>query len=276
MIELFRSLINTFSLRAREQINPELIRRQMSAIALTFNDLPLFMFEVGFLFAEIDEIDRRFESEIEAKFAQLKTQNPHWTVDQAWTEFTRIKSNLIIFTRANRSKNVVYQCLAILVSNWIKAKSRTYCRILAKLKATDDETEFRRILDVGTRYKKKPWALAMIKASDFVRHREEWQFVGLKYDPWTKSIKTQKRILSTMTVGKSKKTAQFLIELGIKETSLFGFSGDACTQIFDALASSDKSSFESNCRNWLDALKSHCESEITSLLRRFPESINQN
>lgn len=211
--------------------------------------------KIGFLFQGSARIQRETSKQYLNLYATIQSSNPSLTHDEIVEEVFKNKKVLSRILQDRSIRSIYCQCIILFVSKWMKGvikKSHDTIQRYAGKKYSFKVWE-EGLLGIGPKFKRNTWANAMIVASNYVRHFEEWEYDTIeKTGPNSKDIKIKrKNFLKSLKGEKARKNVQVLIDTGVKEGELFGFISAGPVAIMEAINSEKRESLLINCEAWL-------------------------
>lgn len=225
-----------------------------------------FVLSMGFIFREIKKIDQSMRKSYQVASRRVQRKEPNLSDDEVYQKVISQKPFMVRFLKSERKKVVFFETLILQLSGWIKSSYKMHAKTLARYSKNTPSHWAEKFLEIGPKYRKLAWAQSVNVASNYVRHKEEWHFNSVEIDPQTRKLKTRKNIIKTLEGGRPRRTAQYLISLGVSETILFGAIHDASNEILNLIESNESAPLKENCENWLSSLNDYAKTSLYKLI----------
>lgn len=226
-----------------------------------------FTREIRSLFTEARRVERDSRQIVLDEVRRLRVGNPTLSRDNLFALAIQKKRVMTHLLRWKRRQSVFYQCILLQVSGWLKSCYSSRSRLLAEYSNKTEGNwvgEFRKL---GPKFGTSNWADAVEVAANYVRHKDEWRFKTHTFDKHLGRLVAVQDIIGTMPTGRERKNAQFLINLGVSQTELFGFGNDACGVALKLIGSNSADGLKRNCEKWLQSLDAFTEREFRQLIQ---------
>lgn len=215
-----------------------------------------FLKDIDFLFRGITSIERETKKQIHLQIEAIKAAYPALEHGHAVEKLTQSKVFLSCVLKEEIRKSIYFQCIILHVYKWMKSVIKMNHDTVIQFAKESCKSEIWEecLLQLGPEIKRTTWAKAIIVASHYVRHFEEWDYelyetaqgskVPLRY--------RKQKFLKTLKGPKARRNAQTLIDAGVKEKDLFGILGIGPSAIMKAIDSNKKQNLKINCEVWLN------------------------
>ncbi|MGE3975704.1 MAG: hypothetical protein AB7F59_14350 [Bdellovibrionales bacterium] len=254
--EPFRGEVMTFNPEQRLIIHELWLNKQ------TQRSAEEFVSSIAFIFREVEKIERSKKRPFLMAAKRVSKKNPTLSNKELFSESFRDQKFLLKFTESEERKDILYQLLIIQISRWLQKCCKLHVNSLSNRLGRDHKKWADKLLKIGPKQKNKFWAETIVIASNYVRHKEEWNFNILENDNLGNGVRRRENIVETIDHNLAKQNAKYLISLGVTQCALFGSFQDANAQILQLVSSDTITSLQANCEAWLQAVNTYVEYKL--------------